>query len=1060
MDQDNRPGQPQTPSSPAPQTSTEDQISAADNPRALLYMEWSELFRSLINLVFHPLSSRTTGGPARQETISRGLIALITSIVLAWILTPAMFSVQQDYDISDSDIGHVSQKVIKADRDYDIPDTEATERKVQEAKNTVLPVYIEDQSFALAANERVGRAFDIMRDAIKAAEAQVQRAKEERQAEIDRRAALAAQEAAAKKTAEAAAAAAMAEHARRAAAGDGAEGAAAGADDERASDSRKSGPEADALPGESQKPEKPAGKDQKVLVGQAPDQIPSAAASVLDDLPPLPEIPDKSALCRRSFEELKELWYLTLGLEVSSLSDELFQALADDLFSERTQEIIESLIRRAYTHGVAENRDTIAIAARTGITLLKMNGAEVQRELTLRDAGEITDLREISQQMQQWVAEYRRDLQKKPPRLREAVLTIATRLVRINLIPNAAETERRRTLAAETVKPVIIQLKKGERIIGDGEKIEPRHIVIFAAVREQASALDMASVRLGIAVLAILVILIVQAFARTVLRRYSLSVRDELVFSVILITMLSLAKLLIFIIDSLRDHLEQLSPEALYFIVPVTAGAMLIRVTMSMNAALVFAAAQSILIGFTTENSQSLCVYTALCSLVAITRLSRNIDRPAIFKAGLWSAGAGLLAVAALSLARTRFGMAEMLYASLFAAISGTLLSPAIVTALTPICERFGYTTDMKLMELNNLNHPLIKRLMMEAPGTYNHSSQLMTLVEAGAEAIGANPLLAKVCALYHDVGKLTQPTLFAENQNGAASPLNDMKPSMASQSIQSHVKEGFALAREYRLPAPVADATQQHHGTRVTGFFFKKAMNEKKAEIYQELLETRQRQQPEAGPITNEELERFEVEAKRRAAKIVNKADFSYPGPIPQSIEVALVMLADVVEATTRAQKPGSAEELKAIIRRSVDDIFREGQLADCDLTLKDLDAVEEAFFSVLKGSNHSRPKYPPEASMRKLTGESQLRAGTPLPQLGTPQPGSLLTQTPTPIPLNRLMPSKPPSAVPTFVGMPALIPVSQSAPAGADEPSIPTPAPAADAAAKDAPPAEEDGR
>jgi hypothetical protein len=269
----------------------------------------------------------------------------------------------------------------------------------------------------------------------------------------------------------------------------------------------------------------------------------------------------------------------------------------------------------------------------------------------------------------------------------------------------------------------------------------------------------------------------------------------------------------------------------------------------------------------------------------------------------------------------------DTLLTALFACVGAALAVPVMVMALTPLIEAtFGYASDIKLLELANLNHPALKELIVQAPGTYHHSIIIGTLVENAAEAIGANPLLARSCAYYHDIGKGRNPLYFGENQKGE-NRHDTMAPAMSAVIIKRHVTEGLEMARQYRLPKLVADAIPQHHGTRLVGYFFHKAVKEQEG---------------------------------KENAQPIDESIFRYPGPKPQFREAALVMIADAVEASTRAMAEPTTPKLQAQVQKMINLIFAEGQLDECDLTLKDLHLISSSFLHTLKGIYHARPEYP----------------------------------------------------------------------------------------------------
>lgn len=253
-------------------------------------------------------------------------------------------------------------------------------------------------------------------------------------------------------------------------------------------------------------------------------------------------------------------------------------------------------------------------------------------------------------------------------------------------------------------------------------------------------------------------------------------------------------------------------------------------------------------------------------------------------------------------------------------------ISTILTIGLLPIFESvFDVTTDITLLELSDLNHPLLKRLSLEAPGTYHHSIIVGNLAEAGAKAIGANTLLARVGAYYHDIGKVEKPEYFVENQMGAKSKHERLTPSMSALILESHVKEGAEMAEEVNLPQAVIDFIRQHHGTTVMSYFYNKAL--------------------EQG--AGQDL----------------KDEYRYPGPKPRSKETAIVMLADAVEAAARTLEDPKPARIKSLIKKIIDSKLQAGELSDSNLTFKDLSAVEQAFLPVLISIFHPRVEYPEPA-------------------------------------------------------------------------------------------------
>jgi len=234
-------------------------------------------------------------------------------------------------------------------------------------------------------------------------------------------------------------------------------------------------------------------------------------------------------------------------------------------------------------------------------------------------------------------------------------------------------------------------------------------------------------------------------------------------------------------------------------------------------------------------------------------------------------------------------------------------------------------TTDIKLLELANLNQPIFQKMIMEAPGTYHHSIIVASLVETAAEVIGANPLLAKVSAYYHDIGKIKKPLYFIENQQNGENKHIKLSPKMSSLIITTHVKEGCELASKAKLGTQITNIIREHHGTSLVSYFYEKAKKDRDPSI---------RSLPES--------------------------DFRYAGPKPQSKEAGLVLLGDVIEASSRTLSNPTPARIKNLVRERIERVFMDGQLDDCELTLHDLNKIAENFMRILNGIFHQRIDYP----------------------------------------------------------------------------------------------------
>jgi putative nucleotidyltransferase with HDIG domain len=262
--------------------------------------------------------------------------------------------------------------------------------------------------------------------------------------------------------------------------------------------------------------------------------------------------------------------------------------------------------------------------------------------------------------------------------------------------------------------------------------------------------------------------------------------------------------------------------------------------------------------------------------------------------------------------------------------IDGILAAVAVMVTIPFLEGPFGIITALKLIELSNPNQPLLRQLLVEAPGTYHHSIVVGNLAEAATEAVGGNSLLARVGAYYHDIGKAKRPYFFIDNQFGAENPHDRLSPSVSALIIASQVRDGVELAKKHHLPQAIINFIQQHHGTTLIRYFYEKAL----------------------ASDTGEGVE---------------EADFRYEGPRPQSKETAIVMMADASEATTRTLKHPTPQAIEQVVRRVIRERLEDGQLDDSNLTLKELDVIAQTFTRVLTGVFHQRIEYP-EPVLREI--------------------------------------------------------------------------------------------
>ncbi|MEK6528427.1 MAG: HDIG domain-containing metalloprotein [Nitrospirota bacterium] len=424
-----------------------------------------------------------------------------------------------------------------------------------------------------------------------------------------------------------------------------------------------------------------------------------------------------------------------------------------------------------------------------------------------------------------------------------------------------------------------------------------------------------------IAILLILLYKDLMRYRPTIYRNYSI---------MLLIGILLLGNILMglgsyYILESSTIWLGDIDPQLPIYAIPLATGSMLAALLIDIHTAIVFSVITSLLAGI-WQGEPLYSIFSFISGLTAAFGVIRCKKRSAIWRAGLFMGLVCVLASLMVIFIQGQIFTINTPVVMGFAFFNGLMVA-TLVSAILPLLEySFNLSTDISLLELLDLNQPLMRNLLIAAPGTYHHSIIVGNLVESAAEAVGVNPLLARVSAFYHDIGKTKMPEYFIENQSRPVSMHEKLTPQMSGLIIISHVKEGVELAKQHKLPDSIIDIIQQHHGTSVVAFFYQKAKD---------------RQENGVSPL-------------------VEEANFRYPGPKPKTRVAALVLMADAVEAASRALTEPIPTRISALVDRIVNHFFLDGQLDDCELTLRDLREIKSHFVYLLTSMFHRRVDYP----------------------------------------------------------------------------------------------------
>ena len=397
-----------------------------------------------------------------------------------------------------------------------------------------------------------------------------------------------------------------------------------------------------------------------------------------------------------------------------------------------------------------------------------------------------------------------------------------------------------------------------------------------------------------------------------------------ILIGLLLATNLITGRVFYYILDGYTKWLGYIDPSVVVYAIPLATGAMLAALLVNIHTAIVFAFITSLLAGL-WHGSPLYSIFVFVGGITAAFSVIRCKKRSALLMAGLLVSIVSVVTALVITLIKGQLFAIEF-PVSIALAFSNGIIVAALASALLPLHEHlFNLSTDMSLLEHLDLNQPLMRNLLIEAPGTYHHSIIVGNLVEAAAEAVGVNPLLARVSSYYHDIGKMRMPEYFVENQQGPVSRHEKLTPNMSSLILISHVKEGVELARLYKLPDAIIDIIQQHHGASLIAYFYQKA---------------KEQHEPSDSPIA--------------------ETDFRYPGPRPQTRVAALVMMADAVEAASRVLTDPTPARISALVDKIINHVFLDGQLDECELTLKDLQEIKKHFTHILTAVFHRRIDYP----------------------------------------------------------------------------------------------------
>ncbi|MBU0543914.1 MAG: HDIG domain-containing protein [Proteobacteria bacterium] len=646
---------------------------------------------------------------------------------------------------------------------------------------------------------------------------------------------------------------------------------------------------------------------------------------------PPPESNIQTATVKDRSVRLKNDFESKIGFQIT---DSMYATLEKYGFSEDISDAVINILLKILENGVVDNKSFLINEMERGIIIRDI---ETKNESVSYELNSIYSLEEAKNIVKAAGQTFLKDqgLDKK-----NLVIYFVKQLIQPNVTLNRNETEERIKIAVSEINPVLYKIEAGEMLLREGEKVSEIQFTKLKALRVKVRYEQIWATIIGAAM--IMLCLLITTYIVDINKKNE-KIGDHnrkllflacviLMFFVLAVISLSLSKSLT------QNEPLSITATSIQLGIPMASGAMLICLFIGFGTAIPTAVVIAVCTAIVFQNSFELMIFFLLNGIMGAYWMQNCRERKVFIKAGVKLGAFNVVLATAMNIYFADLSWAKLLWDCVFAFLGG-VVAGVVTSGLAPLVElAFNFTTDIKLLELASLDQPVLRRLMIEAPGTYHHSVIIGSMVEAAAAEIGANPLLAKACGYYHDIGKLNKPQYFIENQSDGVNKHDKLAPSMSSLVLVAHVKDGVELAKKYNLGREITDAISQHHGTSLIRYFYDRAKQ-----------------------LKGEDKVKIE--------------DFRYPGPRPQTKEAGLVMLADVVESASKTLEIPTPARIQGLVQNLMNNIFSDGQLNECELTLKDLNKIAKSFNSILNGIYHHRIEY----SDIPATGNGKGKDGSP---------------------------------------------------------------------------------
>ncbi len=607
----------------------------------------------------------------------------------------------------------------------------------------------------------------------------------------------------------------------------------------------------------------------------------------------------------------------------------LFEGLAEKRFSVLYENVIIRLLDRIASQKIIHDLNQFEEAELKQIIVRVVERGGGGEEFPIQ----LKDLKQLFEAKNSITIDNIRGSQFLNDRDKDNIIKLTQKLVVPNLTPNKQESANRKQKAREAIPAVVVSIAKNQTVVSEGAVLQPSHVRVLDEISKRDSEGQQDFEAVILALFFVSIILVFFSYVRRFsLNKIKVSPKDLSIMGTVALIIVILAKFVLFLfVETMQDKFGSIPTSAYKYLLPVAAGPMLVGLLVySGEVVWLFTVFLSAALGFMMDMSFPYFIFVSVGGIAAARGVYSCKKRNDIYMAGLRVGLVNMVVTILVTFLSSQLDQGipigqQVFWNALAGFVSG-VFSAFVAMTLVPLLETiFNCTTDVKLLELSNLNHPLLKDMSVNALGTYHHSLVVGSMVETAAESIGSNALLCRVAAYYHDIGKTEHSNYFIENQRPGHNPHDHLSPHMSKTILIAHVKDGVELGFKHKLGKPIIDVIQQHHGTTLISFFYNRALENQNENLHE---------------VTEEE--------------------FRYPGPKPQFKESALCMLADSIEAAARVLDEPHPMRIRNLVKTIIQRKFMDGQLDECNLTLRDLSTIENCFVRVLMGIHHQRVDYP----------------------------------------------------------------------------------------------------